>query len=100
MWELVECFGYKRRFPDLPMHGIAHNITPDPETGIGNWSESLFVQTMRNGKYMGTSRNLLPPMPWQGIGKLSDDDLKSVFAYLMSVPPVDNEVPTPIPPSQ
>jgi mono/diheme cytochrome c family protein len=78
---------------------FAFNLTPDRTTGIGNWSESLFIQSLRNGKFMGTSRDMLPPMPWQRIGTMKDDDLKAIFAYLMSLPPIDNAVPQPIPPS-
>ncbi len=78
---------------------FASNLTPHPVSGIGNWTESMFVQSMRTGKYMGTSRDILPPMPWQSIGKLTDDDLKAIFAYLMSLPPIDNAVPAPLPPS-
>jgi mono/diheme cytochrome c family protein len=79
---------------------FASNITPHPSTGIGNWSETLFVQAIRNGKYMGTSRDMLPPMPWQAWARLTDEDLKAIFAYLKSIPPVENEVPTAIPPTQ
>jgi mono/diheme cytochrome c family protein len=79
---------------------FASNLTPHPATGIGNWSETLFFQTLKNGKFMGTSRDMLPPMPWQAIGKMSNDDLKAIFAYLKSLPPIDNAIPAPIPPSQ
>jgi len=79
---------------------FSYNLTPHPATGIGNWDEGLFLQTLRTGKFMGTSRDMLPPMPWQEIGKMTDDDLKAIFAYLRSLPPIDNAVPAPIPPSQ
>jgi len=75
-----------------------YNLTPHPATGIGNWSESLFIQTLRTGKFMGTSRDILPPMPWQEIGNMTDSDLKALFAYLKSIPPVENAIPAPIPP--
>ena len=42
---------------------------------------------------MGTSRPILPPMPWQVYRNLTDDDLKSVFAYLKTLTPVANRVP-------
>ncbi len=74
------------------------NLTPDPETGLGNWTEDLFIKALRTGKHMGIGRPILPPMPWPGIGKTSDDDLKSIFAYLHSLPAVHNKVPDPIPP--
>ncbi len=76
---------------------FAKNITPDPETGIGKWTEEIFMETMRTGKHVDLERNILPPMPWQDYGKLGDEDLKSIFSYLMTVPPVRNAVPRPIP---
>lgn len=79
---------------------FSSNLTPDRKTGIGNWSERLFIQALQTGKFMATSRDLLPPMPWQTIGKMTDEDLKSIFAYLQSIPPVDNEIPAPLPASQ
>jgi len=79
---------------------FSYNLTPHPTTGIGNWSETLFIQSLRTGKFMGTSRDMLPPMPWQELGKMTDDDLKAIFAYMMSLPPVDNRIPEPIPPSR
>jgi cytochrome c553 len=77
----------------------AANLTPDEGTGLGNWTEEAFIKTMRTGKHMGAGRNILPPMPWQAIGTLSDSDLKAIFAYLHSLKPVRNEVPQPIPPA-
>jgi hypothetical protein len=79
---------------------FSYNLTPHPTTGIGNWTEALFIQSLRTGKFMGTSRDMLPPMPWQDIGRMTDDDLKAIFAYLRSLPPIDNEIPAPLRPSQ
>jgi len=55
---------------------------------------------MRTGKHMGAGRQILPPMPWYTIGMSSDEDLKAIFAYLKSLPPVSNQVPQPIPPTE
>lgn len=77
---------------------FAANLTPDRKTGIGDWPEELFIQTLRTGKFMGASRDILPPMPWQTIGTMTDDDLKAIFAYLKSLPPIENQVPAPLPP--
>ncbi len=74
------------------------NLTPDA-TGLGNWTEDMFVGALRTGKHAGNGRPILPPMPWQGIGQLTDTDLKSIFAYLKTLPPVDNIVPQPVPPA-
>ncbi len=77
----------------------AANLTPDNVTGIGAWNEQVFINAMRTGKHMGAGRPILPPMPWQGIGQLSDEDLKDIFAYLKSLKPVSNQVPPPVPPA-
>ncbi|HEX5806093.1 MAG TPA: c-type cytochrome [Macromonas sp.] len=71
----------------------ASNITPDKDTGIGLWRLEDFVGAMRTGQHMGAGRPILPPMPWQGVGKLSDEDLRALYSYLMSLPPVKNSVP-------
>jgi mono/diheme cytochrome c family protein len=78
---------------------FAANLTPDP-TGIGNWTEEQFIVAMKKGKWKGleNSRNLLPPMPWQGYSQMPDEDLKAIFAYLKSIKPVNNPVPMAIPP--
>ena len=78
---------------------FAANLTPD-QTGIGSWTEDQFVRAMKEGKWKGleNSRNLLPPMPWQGYGQMPDQDLKAIFAYLKSIKPVNNLVPMAIPP--
>jgi len=75
--------------------GISYtsNLTPDRATGIGTWTEQQFINSIRNGKKGGTGRALLPPMPWRMYGQLSDDDLKSIFMYLKTVPPQSNSVP-------
>ncbi len=70
----------------------ASNLTPDRETGIGNMNEELFVKILRTGKFMGGTRDILPPMPWQEIRLLTDMDIKAVFAYLKKVKPIRNRV--------
>lgn len=72
------------------------NLTPDMETGTGAWTEEMFVKIFRTGKHLGgEGRPVLPPMPWHAVGALSDQDLKSIFAYLRSIPPIQNAVPAP-----
>lgn len=78
----------------------ASNLTPDKATGIGTLSEEMFIKTLREGKYMGVGRPLLPPMPWQVYGMKTDQDLKAIYAYLMSVTPIQNLVPQPTPPDK
>jgi hypothetical protein len=71
----------------------AINLTPDQNTGIGIWTEEMFLKTLRTGKHFGTSRPIMPPMPWYWIGKATDEDLKAIYAYLRSIPPIVNHVP-------
>ncbi len=75
---------------------FAANITPD-DTGIGAWTEAQFVKAIREGKSKGLdgTRPLLPPMPWPGYAKLTDEDLSAVFSYLKSITPIKNIVPQP-----
>lgn len=72
------------------------NLTPDQNTGLGIWTEDMFIKAIREGKHMGTSRPILPPMPWPAFRNYSDEDLKAIFAYLKTIPPVVNHVPDPI----
>ena len=83
--------------------GISYsaNLTPDSTTGLGTWSEENFVKTLRTGKHLGQEggRPIMPPMPWEMVGKMTDEDLKAVYTYLQSLPPVKNRVPAPVPPA-
>ena len=79
---------------------FAANLTPHQETGIAEWSEESFIRSMRTGKHQGqpTGRDILPPMPWEDFKAATDEDLKAIWAYLRSIPPVKNQVPFPVPP--
>ena len=79
---------------------FAANLTPD-ETGIGNWSFEQFNTAMRKGKFKGleNSRPLMPPMPWFNYINMADEDMRAIFAYLKSIKPVSNVVPSYIPPA-
>lgn len=70
------------------------NITSD-ETGIGNWTYENFKTALTKGKLKGipTGRDLLPPMPWQDLAHLKEDDIQALFAFLKSTKPVKNLVP-------
>jgi Cytochrome c len=74
------------------------NLTPDKLTGLGIWTEDIFIKTIRTGRHWGVSRPILPPMPWSVYRNLTDEDLKSVFAYLRTIKPIHNQVPEPLPP--
>jgi hypothetical protein len=77
---------------------FARNLTPDNATGIGRWSEQDFIKVLRTGIRLN-GEPLRPPMPWEWHSQLTDDDLRAMFAYLRSIPPISNEVPEDLPPS-
>lgn len=79
---------------------FAMNLTPDKATGLGSWTEQMFVDAIRTGKHLGTGRPIMPPMPWNWYREMTDDDLKAVFAYLQSLPPINNSIPEPLPPDK
>ncbi|MEZ5291573.1 MAG: c-type cytochrome [Vicinamibacterales bacterium] len=79
---------------------FAANLRPDKETGLGDWTEEQFIATMRTGKHQGKGRAILPPMPYFMLGNLVDDEIKAIFAYLQSLPPVKNRVPQPVDPPE
>ena len=68
------------------------------DTGMG-MGERNFVIALKTGSHLGTARPILPPMPWQQYRELSEDDLKALYAYLKSIPPIKNQVPAPLPPA-
>lgn len=92
-------FGGGREFP-FPDGSIirSSNISPDSETGIGGWNEEVFLNLFRTYSDSATMAAKLNPgdfnsiMPWTMYGKMNDEDLKAVFAYLKTVGVVKNEV--------
>ena len=78
----------------------AANLTPDTMSGIGIWSEQIFVNAIRRGKHWGEARPIMPPMPWQAFSNMTDDDLRSIYAYLRTIPAVSNTVPDYEPPAR
>jgi len=64
------------------------NITPDPQTGIGNWSEAAFARAMHEGVARDGSY-LFPAFPYDHFTKISDGDVQALYAYLMTLPPVN-----------
>jgi mono/diheme cytochrome c family protein len=70
---------------------VSPNITPDPETGIGNWSDEEFDNAVRHGTRRDGAR-LYPAMPYSFYTKMSRDDVKAIRAYLATVAPVRNAV--------
>ena len=76
------------------------NLTPDLETGLGRWTAETFIATMKTGRHEGKGRPLLPPMPYPSVASLNDEDIRSLFAYLQSLPPTRNRVPAPVDPGE
>lgn len=70
------------------------NITPDPQTGIGHWSEQAFARALREGVARDGSQ-LFPALPYQHFALVTDEDVKALYAYLMTRAPVvqDNTAP-------
>lgn len=75
--------------------GISYgiNLTPHETSGLGIWTEQMFVDAIRTGRHMGQSRQIQPPMPWPYLSRMTDRELRSIYAYLRTIPPVDNLVP-------
>lgn len=73
---------------------FAPNLTSD-STGIGGWKEEQFLKALKEKKWMGldNTRPLMPPMSMMPVTLMSDDELKAIFAYLKSTPPVRNTAP-------
>lgn len=70
---------------------VASNITPDPETGIGRWTDAQLLAAIREGRRPDGSL-IGPPMPFAFYRNISDADARAIVAYLRSVPPVRNAV--------
>jgi hypothetical protein len=76
----------------LPGRIVPSNITPDPETGAGNWTDDQLARAIREG--IGhDGRALFPLMPYPHFRVMSDEDLASVIVYIRSIPPVHKALP-------
>lgn len=76
----------------LPGRIVAPNLTPDPETGAGNWSDDMLARAIREG--IGhDGRALFPMMPYKRFRTYSDEDVASIVVFLRSLPPVRNPLP-------
>lgn len=82
-------FGHNLGFPGTV---YLRNLTADPETGLGSWTDGEILRAMREG----VSRDghpLFPIMPYTHYREMSDDDAMAIVAYLRTVPPVKNKLP-------
>ncbi len=73
---------------DATMRAVAPNITPDPETGIGAWSDAEIVRAITQGASRD-GRPLLPPMGFSYYAGMTAEDLDALVAYLRTLPPSD-----------
>ena len=77
-------------FDEKPFRAVSSNITPDKETGIGNWTDDQIVKAIREG--IRPDGSLIgPPMPFELYRKMSDSDVRAIVAYLRTVPAVSNK---------
>jgi mono/diheme cytochrome c family protein len=72
---------------------LSANITPDAETGIGNWSDEAFDTAVRRGQ-MPDGSHLYPAMPYEYFARMSKEDVLAIRAYLSTLPAVHNAVET------
>jgi mono/diheme cytochrome c family protein len=86
---------------EIPGLGVFHgpNLTPDKETGLGNWTPNEIVAAITKGE-RPDGRELAPIMPWKSFAVLTKDDALALAAYLKSLPPVKNKVPGPFGPNE
>ncbi|MCX6291478.1 MAG: c-type cytochrome [Bacteroidetes bacterium] len=96
-------FAGGRRF-QLPNGDVIHtaNITPDLETGIGNWTKEAFIQRFKsyvdstgNAKWIPVQdHQKTTVMPWTALGGMTEEDLGAIYSYLRTIKPVRNKVET------
>ena len=80
------------KIDEKPFTAYASNITPDRETGIGNWTDQQLFKAIREG--IRPDGSLIgPPMPYEFYRELSDRDVNAIIAYIRSVKPIENKVP-------
>ena len=78
---------------------IGPNLTPDKETGLGDWTDDQIVAAITQG-VRPDGRKLSGIMPWPALSHLTAEDALAIAAYLKSLPPVKNKIPGPYNASQ
>lgn len=77
----------------------ASNLTPDPETGLGSYTDAEIERALRSGVKKNGSP-IMPPMPWPSYTRFSPEDMSALIVYLRSIPPIKHKNLGPIPPGQ
>ena len=86
---------------EIPGLGVFYgpNLTPDKETGLGNWTDEQIVTALQTGQ-RPDGRILAPIMPWKAFASLTREDALAIAAFLRSIAPVKGKVPGPFGPSE
>jgi mono/diheme cytochrome c family protein len=86
---------------EIPGAGVfvGPNLTPDKQTGLGDWSRDQIVAALQTG-LRPDGRVLSPIMPWPAFAKLTKADAGAIADYLLSLPPVSSKAPGPFGPSE
>ena len=86
---------------EIPGLGVFHgpNLTPDKETGLGNWTQEQIVKALQTGQ-RPDGRELAPIMPWRAFANFSKADVMAIAAYLQNLPAIKNKVPGPFGPTE
>jgi mono/diheme cytochrome c family protein len=79
-------------FRELPGQIVASNLTPDPETGLGNWTDGEKIRAIREG-ISKDGRALFPLMPYPSYHIMTDEDVQALVAYMDSLPAIKNALP-------
>ncbi len=74
---------------------VSRNLTGDPDTGLGRWSEAEIATAIREGRARGRVLNIWG-MPWMFLHRLTDMDARAIATYLTSLPPIRNAIPDPL----
>jgi mono/diheme cytochrome c family protein len=86
---------------EIPQMGVfvAPNLTPDKETGLGNWTKAQIVTALQTG-VRPDGRVLSPNMPWRAFANLTKADAEAIVDYLKSLPPIRNKAAGPFGPNE
>ncbi len=80
--------------------GVAYpsNLTPDPKTGLGNWTDAQIATAIRKGSISDDAANHLVVMSWPLYQQMTDDDVEAIVSYLRSIPAIEHGVPSRVAP--